>query len=231
MSHIHLIGGEKGGVGKSLVSRILAQYFIDKGLPFAAFDSDKSHGSLIRFYGQFSQPVDTAELESLDRIVESAAEDPNRRVLVDLAAQTQEGLAKWIDDSGVFDVTQELGIGLSYWHVMDAGRDSVDLLTSLLDRFAGRLPLVIVLNELRGDKFELLNTSGQRERALSAGAKIVSLRKLPDATMQKMDGLSTSFWAAVHHPDRASTGLGVLERQRVKVWLARAYEEIDRVGV
>jgi len=231
MSHIHLIGGEKGGVGKSLVSRILARYFIDKGLPFAAFDSDKSHGSLIRFYGQFSQPVDTGELESLDRIVESAAEDTNRRVLVDLAAQTQEGLAKWIDDSGVFDVTQELGIGLSYWHVMDAGRDSVDLLTSLLDRFAGRLPLVIVLNELRGDKFELLTTSGQRERALSAGAKIVSLRKLPDVTMQKMDALSTSFWAAVHHPDRASTGLGVLERQRVKVWLARAYEEIDRIGV
>jgi len=49
--------------------------------------------------------------------------------------------------------------------------------------------------------------------------------------MQKMDALSTSFWAAVHHPDRASTGLGVLERQRVKVWLARAYEEIDRIGV
>src|SRR5687767_1308445 len=29
MANIHLIGGEKGGVGKSLVSRLLAQYFID----------------------------------------------------------------------------------------------------------------------------------------------------------------------------------------------------------
>lgn len=32
MAHIHFIGGEKGGVGKSLVARILAQYLIDVDL-------------------------------------------------------------------------------------------------------------------------------------------------------------------------------------------------------
>ncbi len=30
MNKIHLIGGEKGGVGKSVVARVLAQYLIDK---------------------------------------------------------------------------------------------------------------------------------------------------------------------------------------------------------
>jgi hypothetical protein len=34
----------------------------------------------------------------------------------------------------------------------------------------------------------------------------------------------------VNHSERAATGLGLLERQRVKVWLARAYDEIDRIG-
>ena len=32
VSKVHLIGGEKGGVGKSMVSRLLAQYFIDNEL-------------------------------------------------------------------------------------------------------------------------------------------------------------------------------------------------------
>ena len=50
MANIHLIGGEKGGVGKSLVSRLLAQYFIDHSIPFMGFDSDRSHGALLRFY-------------------------------------------------------------------------------------------------------------------------------------------------------------------------------------
>ena len=57
VSKIHLIGGEKGGVGKSMVSRLLAQYFIDHGLPFVGFDTDRSHGSLMRFYSDDASPV------------------------------------------------------------------------------------------------------------------------------------------------------------------------------
>ena len=48
-TNIHLIGGEKGGVGKSLVARILAQYMIDRAIPFVGFDTDRSHGALLRF--------------------------------------------------------------------------------------------------------------------------------------------------------------------------------------
>ena len=231
MSQIHFIGGEKGGVGKSLVSRLLAQYFIDRGLPFVGFDTDRSHGALLRFYADYAAPITIDQEDSLDRIVEAAVEAPQRRVLVDLAAQTQAALEAWIEDSGVLALADELGVTLTYWHVMDAGRDSVDLLTQLLDRFEGRLKLVLVLNEVRGDAFDLLATSGQRERAQAQGAKVVAVRRLQDATMQKIDGQSTSFWAAVNHSERATTGLGLLERQRVKVWLQRVYDEIDRVGV
>ena len=230
MSQIHFIGGEKGGVGKSLVSRILAQYFIDRGLPFLGFDTDRSHGALLRFYGGYASPVVIDRHDSLDRIVEAAAEDPQRRVLVDLAAQTQLALVSWIEESGVLALAEELGLTLTYWHVMDAGRDSVDLLARLLDRFGGSLKLVLVLNEVRGESFELLATSGQLERAKALGAQVVRLRRLHDATMQKIDGQNTSFWAAVNHSERAATGLGLLERQRVKMWLHRAYDELDRIG-
>ncbi len=46
-SKIHLIGGEKGGVGKSMVARLLAQYFIDHAMPFVGYDTDRSHGALL----------------------------------------------------------------------------------------------------------------------------------------------------------------------------------------
>jgi hypothetical protein len=230
MSHIHLIGGEKGGVGKSLLSRVLAQYFIDRNVPFVGFDTDRSHGALLRFYGAYATPLLIDGPDSLDRIVEAAAEVIERRVLVDLAAQTQPALVSWIEDSGVLALTEELGIGLTYWHVMDAGRDSVDLLALLLDQLGGRIGLVLVHNEIRGENFELLAASGLLERARGLGARSVRLRRLPDATMQKIDGQNTSFWAAVNHSERAATGLGLLDRQRVKVWLQRAYDEIDRIG-
>jgi hypothetical protein len=130
----------------------------------------------------------------------------------------------------VLELAGELGIGLRYWHVMDAGRDSLDLLTKLLDDADGlgtKLPLVLVKNELRGEDFELLATSGLQARAEALGAKVITLRKLPEGTMQKIDAQSTSFWAAVNRSEAGATGLGLLERQRVKMWLQKAYAELD----
>jgi hypothetical protein len=231
MTNIHLIGGEKGGVGKSLVSRLLAQYMIDNNLPFLGFDTDRSHGALLRFYSGYASPVLIDSYESLDAIVEAAAEVPERRILVDLAAQTQQSLGKWLDDAEVVELAQEHGLTLTWWHVMDAGRDSVDLLRQWLDQFGGRIKLVIVLNEVRGDRFEILEASGELDRAKALGASVISLRRLPDTTMQKIDQHGVSFWAAVNHADRAASGLGLLERQRVKVWLNRAYGELGSLAL
>ncbi len=94
MTRLHFIGGEKGGVGKSVVARVLAQYFIDRHIPFLGFDTDKSHGSLLRFYSGFAAPVVIDRYEGLDRIVEAAAEVPERRILMDLAAQTHAFLTR-----------------------------------------------------------------------------------------------------------------------------------------
>jgi hypothetical protein len=229
MARIHLVGGEKGGVGKSLVARLLAQYFIDREIRFLGFDADRSHGALMRFYAGYASPVAVDRYESLDSIVESAVAEPDRPVLVDLAAQTHEPLVGWIESSSLLDLEEEAGISLTYWHVMDSGRDSVDLLRVLLDRFGSRLHYVIVLNQLRGADFPILDASGERERALGLGARFVTIRKLQEATMNKIDARNSSFWAAVNAPDEPSARrLGLLERQRVKTWLRQAYEEIDR---
>jgi cellulose biosynthesis protein BcsQ len=50
MSTIHFIGGEKGGVGKSVVARIVAQYLIDHQMPFAGVDGDRSNPTFSRYY-------------------------------------------------------------------------------------------------------------------------------------------------------------------------------------
>jgi hypothetical protein len=231
MANIHLIGGEKGGVGKSVVARVLAQYMIDKGIPFLGFDTDRSHGSLLRFYADFASPVVVDRYESLDAIVEAASENRDKRVLVDLAAQTHEALVTWMDESGVLEALGDNGLSLSYWHVMDSGKDSVDLLKKLLDRFGSRLNYVLVLNHVRGENFDILEKSGEKERALRLHAKIVSLKRLHEAVIRKIDAGSTSFWAAKNKSETDVKGLGLLERQRVKVWLKNAYEQIDSVRI
>jgi hypothetical protein len=231
MTNIHLIGGEKGGVGKSLVARLLAQYMIDNNIPFLGFDSDRSHGALLRFYAGYASPVLIDSYESLDAIVEATTDNAERRVLVDLAAQTQERLTQWMDDSQLLEVAPELGLHIRYWHVMDAGKDSVDLLKRLLDRHGTKLNYVLVLNEIRGDDFRILDKSGEKERALRLGAAVVRLKRLHEVSMIKIDASSASFWSVANKGDGDTSGLGLLERQRVKVWLRNAFSEIAKLGV
>ena len=228
MSSIHFIGGEKGGVGKSLTSRLLAQYMIDQQIPFLGFDTDRSHGALLRFYEGFASPVVLDKREAFDVVVEAATENPERRILVDLAAQTHDPLVQWIDDAGVIELAQELGVTLTYWHVMDAGKDSVDLLGKLLDRFGASLQYVLVRNQVRGADFAVLDQSGLQDKAMALGAKVITLKKLHEGVVNKIDADSSSFWKATQSEPG---GLGLMDRQRVKMWLRDAYREIESAGI
>ena len=230
MANIHLIGGEKGGVGKSLMARVLAQYMIDREIPFLGFDTDRSHGALMRFYSGYASPVVVDRYEALDAIVEAAVEQPERRVLVDLAAQTHDPLVKWMDDAGVLNLADEMGLSICYWHVMDSGKDSVDLLRKLLDRFGTGLRYTLVRNQIRGNDFSVLELSGEQARAQGLGAKIVSIKRLHDGVINKIDAASSSFWNA-KNPDGNAASLGLMDRQRVKMWLRDLYREIDEAGV
>ena len=229
MAKIHFIGGEKGGVGKSLMARVLAQYLIDRGEPFIGFDTDRSHGALMRFYSGYASPVIVDRYEALDAIMEAAVEQPDRRILVDLAAQTHDPLVRWMDDSGVLNLADESGIQIHYWHVMDTGKDSVDLLRRLLDRFGTSLKYVLVRNQVRGNDFGVLEQSGEQARALGLGAKIVSVKRLHDGAINRIDATSSSFWNAKNGDNHAA--LGLMDRQRVKMWLRDVYRDLDDVGL
>ena len=230
-SSILLIGGEKGGVGKSLVSRALAQYFIDHSMPFVGFDTDRSHGALMRFYADYASPILIDRYEALDHIVEAAVERPGIRVLVDLAAQTHAPLVAWMDDSGVLDLAPENALRITYWHVMDTGRDSVDLLRQVLERFHDRLNYVVVRNQLRGNDFSNLEKSGLLDRLSDLGGRVVEIKQLHQSVIQKIDARDSSFWAAKQSGAEFGAGLGLMERQRLKTWINNVFAEFDAASV
>ncbi|MGB0722714.1 MAG: mobilization protein [Gammaproteobacteria bacterium] len=227
MPCIHFIGGEKGGVGKSVTARTLAQYHIDQQLPFRVFDSDASHGAMLRFYSDFTQALDIDSFESADQIIETVAE-LGCHAIVDLAAQTSRFLRTWIKDNDLPTLAEELGIKLMYWHVMDDGHDSLVLLDTLLDDYSGTLNYVLVRNHGRGKDFTAFEKSEARARFAAKGAHLIDLGALHAPTMRKIDHFGSSFWAAANNKDESlGPTLGIMERQRVRVWLRNAYEEIS----
>jgi hypothetical protein len=229
MSTIHFVGGEKGGVGKSVVARLLAQYFIDRAVPFAALDADGSHGSLLRHYKDSSRPIDLARFESADEILTLATE-ADRRVLVDLPAQSERALASWISEAGVLDLARESGVGVVFWHVMDDGKDALITLHRLLERYGASVSYCVVKNLGRGKDFSLFDRSAERTTAESLGAAVIELGELHAAAMQKIDRCDASFWAAVSNPAFATETFTRMDRQRIKVWLHASYDQLAKVS-
>ena len=230
MSSLNFIGGEKGGVGKSVAARVLAQYFLDKGLPFTGFDTDRSHTSFTRFYADYAAPVVVDSYEGLDLVVgafeETLPDGQQSSVIVDLAAQTAAPLARWVKDSDLIAVLSEMGVTVNFWHLADAGKDSVDLLQRLIDTYGAGPNYLVVKNLGRGSDFSQLDDSEALKNALALGARVVSLGQLHEASMRKIDRQNASFWAAINNRNGADT-LGLLERQRVKTWLRNTYEMLD----
>ncbi|GDY12717.1 hypothetical protein LBMAG53_15950 [Planctomycetota bacterium] len=226
MASIHFIGGEKGGVGKSVLARVVAQTCIDQQIPFLGFDSDRSHGSFRRFYSDFAAPVVIDRFESLDNVIAPLLEDPPRQVIVDLAAQTLAPLQTWFAASGLAEVLAASGHRIVLWHVMDDSHDAVLTLDLALKQFGAAVTWVVVLNEGRGNDFAGVRTSAAGIEADRLGATWITMPKLYPSTMHLIDQHSTSFWAAIHRSDKDPATLGLLDRQRVKVWLNRLTSQV-----
>ncbi len=230
MPSINFIGGEKGGVGKSVAARLLAQYFIDKGRAFTGFDTDRSHTSFTRFYADFAAPVVVDTYEGLDLIAGVFEEEPVEgeppNVIVDLAAQTAAPLARWIKDSDLVSLMASIGVTVNFWHIADAGKDSVDLLDRLVATYGAGPNYIVVKNLGRGTDFSQLEESNALKKAQALGGYTVSLAQLHEASMRKIDRQNASFWGAIHTTS-GPDALGMLERQRVKTWLKSAYTMLD----
>lgn len=230
MSSLNFIGGEKGGVGKSVAARLLAQYFIDRGQPFTGFDTDRSHTSFARFYADYASPVIVDSYESLD-LIATAFENPTadghqNSVIVDLAAQTAAPLARWIKDSDLLTLLAEMGVTVNFWHLADSGKDSVDLLDRLLTSYGAGPNYIVVKNLGRGTDFSQLDKSAALGNALVLGGRVITLTQLHEASMSKIDRQNASFWAAINTRSGPDV-LGILERQRVKTWLRATYSTLD----
>lgn len=234
MKSLNFVGGEKGGVGKSVVSRALAQYYIDHQKPFTGFDTDRSHASFRRFYADYASRMIVDAYEGLDLIVSDFEEATDRaagkNVIVDLAAQTAQPIARWIKDSDLLTLLDEMNVKVNFWHVADGGKDSTDLLGRLMDTYGDSTQYIVVRNLGRGGDFSLLDHSSELKRAIDLGAQVITIPELHETSMRKIDAQNASFWAAINNRQGADA-LGLLERQRVKSWLKNIYTAFDCAGL
>ncbi|ESA37125.1 hypothetical protein N836_00150 [Leptolyngbya sp. Heron Island J] len=230
----HLAGGEKGGVGKSILSRTMIQLCLDSGLDFHCVETDRSNPDMARLYKsvidvKYGILSEGSQYEDHANIIYNCALE--KRTIVNLPAQVMPSLQAWFEALDLLSLAEEDGVSFIYWFVSDGGWDSLSLLRHVLTTFEGAAAwrTIIVLNEGTGGQ----DWSGFAEDdALQALIKthdtpVIKLGRFNGtSTRNRIDRESLTFGQALNH-----TSFSSIERQRVKKYLREAYAAIESVGV
>jgi hypothetical protein len=92
--------GEKGGVGKTTVARVLADYLAARKLSFRAYDAEGSTGQLV-FIPNLTQPIEFTDAASISPVLDHLMDGGNAHLaLVDLGARAGGDLKSWLYRGG-----------------------------------------------------------------------------------------------------------------------------------
>lgn len=230
---IHLLGGEKGGVGKSFVCRALLQYFLDlpQPPPFVVFDTDRSNPDVLRTY-QGAVPCKVAVFSEGERYEDTANAIYNaaqsKHVIVNLPAQVFIPVKQWIEANELLTIAKDDGVEFVHWFVSDGGWDSFKLFEKSLLTFGEAIPHILVKNLGRNDDWSALDEDAHLQALLTRyQVKVIGFPKfIGSADRNRIDAESLSFGKAREHKK-----FGSIARQRVKRFLREAYIAFESTQV
>ena len=148
MATLHLIGGEKGGVGKSLVACTVAQYHLDRGTDFALFDADRSTPDVKRIYGKVGcqDAVFSENKKERDKAIPVYYAAMEKTTIVNLPPQVMIPLFSWFKDNKVFEMAKRDGVVVNHWFVSNGEYESLKLFGEYLDYFKNDVKHSLVKN-------------------------------------------------------------------------------------
>ena len=178
---IYVVGGSKGGVGKSMVSMGLTHFLIESGEKVFLIDADTSNPDVFKSYKDEvdSEIVNLDDADGWVRFVDICDEHKDSTVVVNTAARNNVGVAAY--GATLSRSLEELERELVTLWVINRQRDSLELLREFMDAVP-KAAVHVVRNGYFGDekKFELYNGSKIREEVEGRGGKSITLPDLAD---------------------------------------------------
>ena len=218
--HINIIINGKGGVGKSFFATNFVQYLKDQQVEHRAIDTDNENSTLKRFHGEaeFINIENVQEIDALISCVEASG-----LVVVDCRAASTDIFLDYFAEVRVFEILEMLGASLTIVSPVNHEDDSVEQVKIIADALGPKCRYVIVRNQAHSEQFKIYDQSHTRSRVMNelAGREII-MPKLYDWLVTGLNETNLSMTAAI-----AQSDFGLVDRQRLKNWQAKFYEQID----
>jgi hypothetical protein len=226
-----LVGADKGGVGKTTVTRTLLDYFVAHNVPTRAFDTEAPRGTLKRFHPDVTEVVDVTTIPDQMRIFDTLAEADAKITIIDVRAGLLSSTLKALRDIGFLDIVKKGQVTFAVFHILGPSIASLDEIAETA-AFVGDAKYFLVKNHINNTNFFEWDpaTYDSYFRKIKDAVEI-SIPHLNEMACEQVELASVPFLTFVANKTAGNetAAYSFVLRGYVRHWLGNVWGEYDRV--
>jgi hypothetical protein len=226
-----LVGADKGGVGKTTISRALLDYFARKNVLTRAFDTENPRGTLHRFYPAITEIIDLGNVAHQMKVLDTLDTANVPVTLVDFKAGNMSYSLDLFERIGVLEAARNGQFNLGLFHVVGPSIASLDEIGEIAKYLQG-VEYVVARNFINETNFfEWDQTTHRKYFEKIPKAQEIDVPKLNEMAFEQVDVAGVTFKDFIDN--RAADGqpgkFSFVLRGYVRKWCSEIDEEFARV--
>jgi hypothetical protein len=228
-----VVGADKGGVGKTTVSRTLLDYFDANNIPTRAFDTESPRGTLKRFHPDITEIVDLTTTSDQMKIFDTLNAAAPSVTVIDVRAGLMSPALGSLRDIGFLDAAKSGQITFAVFHMLGPSIASLDEIAATANFMQGA-KYFLVKNFVNDTQFFEWDkkTYNFYFRKLQDATEL-SIPKLNEMAFEQVEVASVPFrkFVANKSVDDEAADYSFVLRGYVRHWLTNVWREFDRINL
>jgi hypothetical protein len=228
-----LVGADKGGVGKTTVSRALLDYFIAHNVPTRAFDTEAPKGTLKRFHPDLTDVVDITSIADQMKMFDTLSAADAQVTVIDIRAGLLSPTLRALRDIGLLDAAKKSQLTFGVFHILGPSIASLDEIKETA-AFMGDASYFLVKNFINNTTFFEWdpNTHNSYFKAIKDARELV-IPKLNEMACEQVEVAAVPYVSFVANkgPHGENASYSFVLRGYVRHWLGNVWAEFDRVNL
>jgi hypothetical protein len=228
-----IVGADKGGVGKTTVTRTVLDYLASKNTLARAFDSEFPRGTLKRFHPDVTEIVDITQAPDQMKMLDTLSTSEVKISLIDIRAGLLSSTLKAFTDIGFFDAVRAGEYNFLLFHILGPSISSLDEITEVMPYTGGKNYFAVknFVNETSFFEWDPAIYDSYFKKA--RGAVEVNIPKLNEMAYEQVElsGVPFSTYIKNKNAQGHNANYSLVLRGYTRTWLNQIIGEYDRVGL
>lgn len=228
-----LIGADKGGVGKTTLSRALLDHFARKDISARAFDTENPRGSLKRFHPDITEVIDFTDVADQMKVLDTLESTDARVTLVDLKAGNLSRSLDTFDRIGVLEAARNGQFNLGLFHVVGSSIASLEEISEI-SKYVNDMEYIVARNAVNDTNFfEWDQKTYKKYFSRLNKAHEIDIPKLNEMAYEQVDLAGLTFRDFIDNkgPGSSAGNHSFVLRGYVRKWCADLDNELERLDL